>query len=38
MFFGSGYSEDKVYLFDSLEIVCVCVCACAQVGVLGIST
>lgn len=25
MFFGSGYFEGKVYLFDSLEIVHVCV-------------
>ena len=33
MFFGSGYSEDKVYLFDSLEIVCVCVCEREREGV-----
>jgi len=28
MFFGSGYFEGKVYLFDSLEIVHVCVSVC----------
>ena len=30
MFFGSGYFEGKVYLFDLLEIVHVCVSVCVR--------
>ena len=30
MFFGSGYFEGKVYLFDLLEIVHVCVSVCER--------